>query len=67
MTFEEEMDRFYKPYPAENRATVEMSEEYKAAAKDRDVVKAQEIAVAMLQGRTTFVRTDPITRHLLEM
>jgi hypothetical protein len=50
MTFKEEINRFFKGYSVEQRAKVEDSPEYQAAAKQENIVKATEIAQKLLHG-----------------
>ena len=50
MTFEEDMDRFFKGQPQNRRSSVEADSEYKKAALRKDAVKAQEIASELLFG-----------------
>lgn len=44
------MNRFFSGYKPEKRVKVEASELYQAAFKNKDAVKAQEIASGILHG-----------------
>lgn len=44
------MDRFFKHYSPEQRQKVETSQAYQNAAKEKNAIKAAEIAVTILEG-----------------
>jgi hypothetical protein len=50
MTFREEMDRFFKPFSAEERKAVENYIEYQEAAAKEDAIAASEIAHMLIIG-----------------
>jgi hypothetical protein len=50
MTFDEEMDKFFKPFSAEERKAVESYSEYQQAAAKEDAISASEVASALIVG-----------------
>lgn len=50
MTFQEEMDKFFKSFSAEDRAKVEQTFAHREAAAKEDAVQAAEIAHSLIVG-----------------
>jgi hypothetical protein len=55
MTFEQEMDRFFRAYEPIIRERVENDAEYREAAESKNVVSAQEIAQRLIHGESESV------------
>ncbi|HEX3988527.1 MAG TPA: hypothetical protein VHZ30_03790 [Verrucomicrobiae bacterium] len=53
MTFEQEMNRFFKAYSQQQRTDAEAHPEYQKAAREKDPIKACEIAQKVIQGDVT--------------
>jgi hypothetical protein len=50
MTFQEEMDRFFRAYSEKDRNRVDADTSYQAAATNEDATRAQAIACELLEG-----------------
>jgi hypothetical protein len=61
MTFDEEMDKFFKPFSEEDRKKVEQTLAYRQAAAKEDAIKASEIANGLIVG--TIDERGPLFLH----
>jgi hypothetical protein len=62
MTFDQEMNRFFRAYSSQQRASAEAHVEYQKAAREQNAVRASEIAAKIFEGEVGDIREFKLVR-----